>query len=515
MMTEPRTRNARTAASPIRLTRRELLGCLGAAAATASVPRWLHAAPGAGRRRKPNFVVLFTDDQGYQDVGCFGAPKIKTPNLDRMASEGMRLTDFYVPAPVCTPSRAALMTGCYPRRVGLERGVLFPPSRTGLNGDEITIAELLKRQGYATTCIGKWHLGHLPPFLPMRHGFDSYYGIPFSNDMWLPADMTYAEDAKIPADLDAAKRKAGIRAHNRVPLMRNGEVIEYPVDQRTLTERYTQEALKFIEANKDRPFFLYLPHSMPHVPLYVSDRFKGKSAGGLYGDVIECIDWSTGQILAALAKHGLDRDTLVVYTSDNGPWLSKGKHGGAALPLRAGKGTTYEGGMREPCIVRWPGKVPAGTTCRDLATTMDLLPTLAGLAGAKVPTDRVIDGKDVWPLLAGEPGAKTPHEAFFYHASGGRLVAVRSGNWKLHTKPARRRRRPKDAKATPAPKTPQVELYDLRADIGEKRNVAAEHPDVVRRLGALADAFEKEVTRNRRPVGRVAAAGKAARKAAK
>ena len=469
---------SRSAAPASRLTRRQLLRRMGAATAALALPRHLTRAAPAAPEGRPNVVLIFTDDQGYQDLGCFGSPKIKTPNLDSLAAEGRKFTSFYVASPVCTPSRAALLTGCYPKRVGLERGVLFPRSRTGLNPKEITLADLLRDRGYATTCIGKWHLGHLPPFLPARQGFDSYFGIPYSNDM-----MTQAPDGKRGA-----------------VLMRDEKVIEHATDQRLLTERYTAEALKFIEANRDRPFFLYLPHSMPHTPLHVSDRFKGRSERGLYGDVIECIDWSTGEILKALEKHGLADKTLVIYTSDNGPWLIRGKHGGAALPLREGKGTTYEGGMREPCLMRWPGKIPAKTVCSELATTMDLLPTIAKLAGTKAPTDRVIDGKDIWPLMSGQPGAKTPHEAFFYYSRAGQLSAVRSGKWKLHLKESlyyRRRKKPE------RPWT--MELYDLDADIGEKNNVFDRHGDVVKRLKALAKAFDKEITAHRRPVGRIAA----------
>ncbi len=431
---------------------------------------------GAGRRRAfgqdttarpPNFVIIFTDDQGYQDVGCFGSPKIKTPRLDQMAAEGMKLTDFYSAASVCTPSRAALLTGCYATRVGLP-SVLFPSSRIGLNPDETTIAELLKARGYATCCIGKWHLGHLKPFLPTNHGFDHYFGIPYSNDM---------------------------RHGGGVPLMRDTTIIERPVEQNDLTERYTAEAIKFIVANKDKAFFLYLAHTFPHVPLYASPPFKGKSARGLYGDVIECIDWSTGQILDTLKKLGLDGRTLVLFTSDNGPWLSKGKNGGSALPLRGGKFTTWEGGMREPTIARWPGRIPAGSVCSEIAGTIDILPTFARLAGAEVPTDRIIDGRDIWPLLSGQKGAKSPHEAYFYFR-GNRLEAVRSGKWKLRL-PRQQRRRRKPPTDVPG------QLYDLEADISEKSNVAEANPDIVQRLTAFAKQIDDDIKKNRRPSGKV------------
>jgi len=291
------------------LNRRAFLKSLAAAAAMLARPDWAGAAED---KSKPNFVVIFADDQGYGDLGCYGATKIKTPNIDRIAAEGMKFTDFYVSTPVCTPSRSSLMTGSYPRRIGLEKHVLFPHSTIGLNPDEITIAELLKARGYATTCIGKWHLGYQDKFLPTRQGFDSYFGIPFSNDMWLPANMTFAKDVKLAEGMDVEKLKAGHKARNAVPLMRDEEVIEYPVDQSTLTERYTAEACKFIAANKDKPFLLYLPHTMPHYPLHISEKFKGKSKGKLFGDVIECLDWSTGQILDALRKNGIDERTLVI-----------------------------------------------------------------------------------------------------------------------------------------------------------------------------------------------------------
>lgn len=442
------------------MNRRRFFTTLAGGAAIAGSATMLgRRASGQAAARLPNFIIIFTDDQGYQDLGCFGSPDIKTPRIDRMAAEGMKLTDFHVAAPVCTPSRAALMTGCYPQRVSLPN-VLGPTAKVGINSDEVTLAELLRECGYATMCVGKWHLGHLPPFLPTRHGFDTYFGIPYSNDM------------------------------KPTPLMRNEEVIEEPAVQATLTERYTDEAIKFITDNKDRPFFLYLPHTMPHVPLHVSERFAGKSARGLYGDVIECIDWSTGQILDTLAKLGLDDNTLVIYTSDNGPWLSQGKNGGSALPLRAGKTTTYEGGMRVPCIARWPGRIPAGKVCSELVTAMDILPTFTKLAGTQPPQDRIIDGKDVWALLAGVEGAKTPHEVFFYYRSYN-LEAVRSGKWKL--------------------RLPTTELYDLEADISEQKNLAAENPEVVKRLEQLADqcredlgdAAKKMAGKNRRPCGSV------------
>ncbi|HET6441832.1 MAG TPA: sulfatase [Phycisphaerae bacterium] len=449
------------------LRRRDFLRLVGGAAAAAAMPAAVLRAAG---QRPPNFVFLFADDLGYADLGCYGSDKIATPNLDRMAAEGIRFNDFYTGEPVCTPTRAALMTGCYPKRVGLHRHVLFPSSKTGLNPSEITVARLLKDQGYATMCIGKWHLGHHPEFLPTRHGFDAYYGIPYSNDMPTPTP-------------DGGKG---------VVLLRDEKVIEHPTDQATLTERYTAEAVKFIKANKDRPFFLYLPHTMPHLPLHVSERFKGKSKGGLYGDVVECIDWSCGEILAAIQQAGIDEQTLVIFTSDNGP------HEHPAPPLRGGKGSTWEGGMRVPFIARWPGKVPAGAACAEQASVMDILPTFAGLAGARAPTDRVIDGKDIWPLVSGRPGARSPHEAFFYYSAYGDLSAVRRGQWKLHIKAPASRASAKEKEAVPLPA-----LYDLSVDVGEQTNVAADHPDVVEQLTKTAAEFDAQLEKDARPVGRV------------
>ncbi len=456
-------------------TRRDFLKTLGLGAASLVVPGCASQAqqiPPRVSTGKPNFIIIFTDDQGYQDVGCFGSPNINTPNLDRMAAEGMKFTDFYVAASVCSPSRAALLTGCYPPRVGITK-VLFPRDSIGLNPEEVTIADVLKTRDYATACVGKWHLGHLPQFLPTSNGFDSYFGIPYSNDM----DGVKGKNR----NLDRAWKEKDYSPWN-VPLMCDEKIIERPADQTTLIERYTQEAVRFINENKDRPFFLYLPHTMPHIPLFVSDEFFIPDAHKAYKATIEQIDSSVGRILEALKKAGVDKNTLVVFTSDNGPWLSKKHHGGSALPLRDGKFSTYEGGMREPAIMRWPGIIPAGQICREACGTIDLLPTLARLAGAKVPADRVIDGKDIWPLISGKPGAKSPHDAFFYYR-GNNLEAIRSGRWKLR-------------------RTKQTELYDLKADISEKQNLSDKHPDIVKRLSNMMEEFDRELKANARPPGK-------------
>ena len=457
----------------------------------------------------PNIVVIFNDDMGYADVGPFGS-KTPTPNIDRLAREGMRFTDFYVAQAVCSASRAALMTGCYANRVGIQ-GALGPRSKVGLNLSEITMAEVLKTRGYATAIYGKWHLGDAPEFLPTRQGFDDYFGLPYSNDMW-PFHPNYVD---LPPD--AAQRKRG---YPDLPLIEGEKVVNpkvMPEDQAQLTTWYTDHAVTFIERNKDRPFFLYVPHNMPHVPLFVSEKFRGKSGRGLYGDVIMEIDWSVGEILKALERHKLDERTLVVFTSDNGPWLLYGNHAGSALPLREGKATMFDGGARVPCIMRWPGKIPAGRVCGELAATIDLLPTFAALSGAKVPDDRVIDGRDIWPLMSGQAGARTPHEAYFFYW-GRHLQAVRSGKWKLHFAHNYPKPDPPGGEGRPGKYSTQhigVALFDLEADIGETRNVAEEHPDVVQRLRALADACRtdlgdsatKQEGRNVRPVGRMTASG--------
>ncbi|MBM4017858.1 MAG: sulfatase [Planctomycetes bacterium] len=474
------------------LTRREFLAAVGAGAAAAAAGRPAHGAAPADR--PPNVIFIFADDLGYADLGCFGSKTISTPNIDRMAAEGMKLTDFHTASPVCTPTRSALMTGCYPKRLGLHVHVLFPQSKTGLNPDEITVAEVLKAQGYATACIGKWHMGHHAIFLPTRQGFDSYYGIPYSNDMGIVAEgMTFAKDARFNFGKTLEAARTDPYERDKPPLMRGEEVIEWPADQATLTERYTDEALKFIRANKDRPFFLYLPHTFPHVPLFASERFKGKSRGGLLGDTVECIDWSCGEILKAVKELGLDERTLVIFTSDNGP------AGHPAPPLRGGKGTTWEGGQRVPFIARWPGRIPAGAQCGGLSSVMDVLPTLARLAGGKAPADRIIDGKDIWPLISGQPGAKTPHEAFYHYSAYGVMSGVRCGKWKCHTRTPLMR----PAKGAPADQPFAPALYDLEADIGEQNDLAAQHPDVVKRLAEMAENFDKNLTATSRPVGRI------------
>jgi arylsulfatase A len=441
----------------------------------------------------PNFVVIYCDDLGYADIDTFGAHEWQTPNLNQMAKEGMRLTDFHSAAAVCSASRVALMTGCYPQRVGI-LGALGPNAKTGINASEVLLPEILKEKGYATAIFGKWHLGDAPQFLPTRHGFDQYFGLPYSNDMWPkhPTNKTFPP----------------------LPLIEGEKTIAIMPDQTQLTTWYTEHAVKFIAENKAGPFFLYVPHSMPHVPLHVSEKFKGKSEQGLYGDVIMEIDWSVGQILAALKEHGLDENTLVLFSSDNGPWLSYGNHAGSAKPLREGKGTTWEGGQREPCVVRWPGKIPAGSVCREFASTMDVLPTFAKLAGSESPKDRIIDGHDIWPLLAGEKSAKSPWDHFYYYWDYG-LDAVRVGQWKLvfpHkfnslTGPAGKDGQPGGYTLA----TTDMALYDLDADVGENKNVADEHPDIVIKLQKVAaaaredlgDAHQKMPGKNRRPAGKL------------
>lgn len=454
-------------------------------------------APASGETSKPprGVILIFTDDQGYRDLGCFGSPDIRTPHLDRLAAEGMRFTDFYSASAVCSPSRAALMTGSYPPRVGVT-SVLFPRHSIGLNPAEFTIAEAFRSRGYATGAFGKWHLGHLPEFLPTAHGFDTYFGLPYSNDMG-------AREKGINgvAGLDRAwkLREKAIGFWN-VPLLRDEEIIERPVDQTTITRRITEEAIRFVRENRERPFFVYLPHPMPHIPLFVSEEFHVEDPRKAYRATIEEIDHSVGQIRKALREIGRDRDTLVIFTTDNGPWLGKKHHGGSALPLRDGKFSTHEGGMRVPAIFWWPDRIPAGKVCGEVAGTIDLLPTLAELIGAPLPEDRRIDGHSIRALLEGREGARSPHELYCYYR-GNRLEAVRQGRWKLRLPGGRsgRRNRGQEKDGGPRP----AELYDLAADISEKQDVAGAHPAEVKRLTELARQKEKELAENSRPVGRV------------
>ena len=424
----------------------------------------LFVGPTLARGRSPNFVVILTDDLGYGDLGVYGHPTIQTPQIDRLATEGVRLTEFYSAAPACTPARAALLTGRYPIRSGLVR-VLVPKEKWGVPASEITLAEELKNQGYATACIGKWHLGGRRPFRPLRNGFDYFYGLLHSNDMSvLPA-------LKWP----------------RIDLLRNDKVIESPAKVKTLTRRYTEEAIRYIKQHRGQPFFLYLAHTMPHEPVRPSDEFRGKSAYGPYGDVVEEIDWSTGEILKTLRHLGLDEDTLVVFTSDNGPSLVGGRNGkkpaGSAGALRGGKATTWEGGMRVPLIARWPGQIPSGAVRDGVATTMDLFTTFLTLAGAQIPSDREIDGKDITPLLRGT--GESPHKTFYYYFRK-QLFAVREKQWKLHL--FKRDISPK-GKPQPPVRCDEPELYDLSSDPSETNDLAGKHPELVTRLAKHAQSF--------------------------
>ena len=430
--------------------------------------------------RSPNVVVIFIDDMGYGDIGPYGATKQRTPHLDRMAKEGMKLTSFYA-APVCSVSRAQMMTGCYGARVSVP-GVYFPGQSVGLNPSEVTVAERLKEKGYATQIIGKWHLGDQPEFLPTRQGFDHYLGIPYSNDM-----LKKSADTKIPV----------------VPLLRDEKIVELMDGdaQTRLVEIYTKEAVDFIGRNKDKPFYLYFAHNAVHTPIHPGAAFAGKSSNGRFGDWVEEVDWSVGQVLEALRSQGLDKDTLVVFTSDNGPWLVKGTDGGSAGPLRGGKGSTWEGGVREPTIAWWPGRVPAGSVNDAVAGTIDLLPTFVSLAGGTVPASPVIDGRDITSILLGQ-SKDSAREAHYYFA-GYDLQAVRQGRWKLAIAP--------QSEGMNAKKGPKLaaglRLYDLDAEIGEQTDVAAQHPEVVAKLKALADKMAAEIGGKeptaRRPAGEV------------
>jgi len=433
-------------------------------------------ARGQSKKADINFVIIFTDDQGYGDLGCYGHPTIKTPNIDRMAGEGQRWTTFYTAANVCTPSRAGLLTGRLPIRSGMcsnSRRVLFPDSDGGLPATENTIAKLLKSAGYKTSAIGKWHLGHLPPYLPTSHGFDSYFGIPYSNDMDRVGDLPARE-----AIMNAKKE------YFNVPLMRNEEIVERPADQNTIVKRYTAEAIKFISENKKSPFFLYLAHSLPHVPLFASPEFRGKSARGLYGDVVEEIDWSVGQILQTLKKEKLDKKTIVIFTSDNGPWVLFDEHGGSAGLLFGAKGTGYEGGQRVPAIFWSPGRIKPGVIS-DIGSTLDLLPTIARMAGVNLPTDREYDGYDLSDVLTKGAGSRR-NEMFFYH--GTRIFAARKGDFKLYFYENNPNGYPERMR-----KLDTLRLFNLQHDPSEKYDIAQQHPEIIKEIQAMAEKHSATV----------------------
>ncbi len=458
-------------------------------------------------RSRPNVVIIFIDDQGYGDIGPNGAIDYITPNIDKLAAEGMRFTNFYAAQAVCSASRAGLLTGCYPNRIGIS-GALMPWAKIGISDQEMTIAQLLKQKGYATGMVGKWHLGDKKPFLPLQHGFDDYLGLPYSNDMW-PVDF---DGKPIPKDSKSWKAK-----YPPLPIIDGNEKvgeIRTLDDQGKLTTMYTERALKFIDEHHNEPFFLYMAHSMVHVPLGVSDKFKGKSKQGMFGDVMMEVDWSVGEVMKALDKYGLTDNTLVIYTSDNGPWLNFGNWAGSTGGLREGKGTSWEGGQREPCIMRWPGVIPEGTICNKLSSTIDILPTLAEITGAKLP-DHIIDGVNILPLMKGEENAN-PRNVFYYYYQRNSLEAVRKGHWKLVLPHKYRSYEgvPPGHDGFPGPyahDSTDLALYNLRRDPGERYNVIDQHPDVVKDIMIevqkaredLGDDLTGNPGKNRRPPGKL------------
>ena len=436
---------------------------------------------------KPNFIIIFADDLGYGDLNCYGHPTIATPQLDKMAVEGQRWTSFYVAASICSPSRGALMTGKYPVRTGTSGSVFFEWSAEGLDPKEITLAEALKQAGYATGCVGKWHLGHQAAYLPLKQGFDEYYGIPYSNDMKVDPKMPVADDVRFREGLTLEKmRDPENKKNGWVPLFEDNVVIEYPVDQTTLTKRYTDRCVSFMKRHRDEPFFLYMAHSFPHVPLFASDAFLGKSKRGLYGDVVEELDHSVGRILDTLRDLDLEENTLVVFTSDNGPWLSQGRNGGSAGLLRGGKFQTWDGGMREPSIFWWPGKIKAGIEVRDLASSLDLYKTFCSLAGVQPPADGPVDSYDLSPTLMGK--GESPRDVMFFYRSN-EIYAVRQGPWKAHfiTQGSYGQGEKKMYHEVPL-------LYHVEHDPSEKYDIAKKHPDVVERLKKLAEQQAAKVT---------------------
>ena len=437
-------------------------------------------------QNKANFIIIFTDDQGYADLSCFGSKTIQTPNIDKLAASGIKFTDFYSASSVCTPSRAALLTGRMPKRSGMTN-VLFPWSQNGLPQSEITIAEMLKSEGYTTALIGKWHLGHKPEFLPTKQGFDYYYGIPYSNDMSIAPELKVAADVKLNDGFTMETvnehkkifRKQYRKIRNTMPMMRGEEIVEYPVDQRLITRKYTNEAVAFIKKSQDKPFFLYLAHTMPHKPLFIADDFKGKSKGGIFGDIIEEIDWSVGEIRKTLEELKLSKNTFILYTSDNGP--AKGA-GGSAGPLRGVKFNTWEGGQRIPAIISYPAKINAGQSSNEIASTVDIFQTIAAIAGTKVPRDRTYDGYDLTPLLFGETKKSPRNEFFFYSANSSKLDGIRLGQWKYLIKGGHRNGAQEKAA-----------LYKLDEDISEENDLSSKFPEKVEELKKAMKAFDETV----------------------
>lgn len=453
------------------MKRRDLLKIGAIATIGLPILQTPHCTGSSRKTDKPNFIFILTDNMGYADVGCFGSQIHRTPHIDRMADEGMRLTTFYSSSGVCTPSRASLMTGCYAQRVDMhlsDKGfcVLRPIAAKGLNPSEITIARILKDQGYATACLGKWHLGDQPEFLPLSHGFDYYFGIPYSEDMLPSVDSTWPD----------------------LPLLRNDKVVEAPANGKTTTRRYVEDAVRFINENKDKPFFLYFAHHLPGSKAVpdVDDEFFGKSANGRYGDSIEEIDWSVGKILDAVKECGLDPNTVIVFTSDNG---APQGHGGSNAPFSGWGYSTWEAGMHMPCIVRWPGTIPAGSSNDELCTMMDWLPTFAHLAKAQIPQERIIDGKNIWPLLAGDKDAKSPYDVFYYYLID-QLQAVREGKWKMHLSLDNKYQRPDKGRFYGRS---ELKLFDLSIDIKEEHDLSRQYPDVVQRLLQHAEKIQKEL----------------------
>ena len=431
-----------------------------------------------------NFIVFLTDDQGYGDLGCFGSKKIKTPNIDQMAKEGRKFTNFMVASPVCTPSRAALLTGCYPKRVGLHQHVLFPSSNKGLNPEEYTLADHFKSQGYATACYGKWHLGHHPETLPRQNGFDHYFGIPYSNDMNHPDNKGKPKGGPDGMDILWNDPESTLTKW-KTPLIENEKIVELPVDQRTITRRCTDKTITFIKKNKDKPFFVYVPHSMPHIPLYVPDEIRDPNPLNAYTCVIEHIDAEVGRIIKTIKDLKLDQNTIVIYTTDNGPWLGFRHHGGSAGPLRDGKGTTFEGGQRVPCVMWGPSRIPPGSVCDELIGTIDLLPSLAAITRKNLLSKKKIDGLDASSLILGT--GSTPRKEFLYYTSRGDLEGIRSGKWKLL------RKKPRNKKQDET-----IMLFDLSEDLGEENNLASEQPAIVARLSSNMMKLDQEIEKNAR-----------------